>query len=86
MAAPNHHNPGRLSEKMSAPRTAVSMKFEEVFMTLTRTVEVASVRARVKRPHMIALKRRLRAKKSYLSVSDIGKSIEETVRRECRIL
>lgn len=46
------------------------MKLAEVLMTLTRTVEVASVRARVKRPHMMALKRRLRPKKSCLSISD----------------
>jgi hypothetical protein len=45
--------------------TAVTMKFAEVFMMLTRTVEEARVRARVKRPHIMALKRRLHPKKSY---------------------
>ena len=32
-------------------------------MTLTRVVDVASVNARVKRPHMMALNRKLRPKK-----------------------
>ena len=41
------------------------MKFAEVFMMLTRTVEEARVRARVKRPHIMALKSRLHPKKSY---------------------
>jgi hypothetical protein len=35
-----------------------------VLMMLTRTVEEARVRARVKSPHMTALKPRLSAKKS----------------------
>ena len=40
------------------------MKLADVFMMLTRTVEEARVRARVKRPHMMALKRRFMPKKS----------------------
>ena len=43
----------------------MSIKLAEVLITLTRTVDEARVRARVNRPHMMALKRRLRAKKSY---------------------
>ena len=38
------------------------MKLADVFMMETRTVEEASVRARVKRPHIMALKRRFRRK------------------------
>jgi hypothetical protein len=45
------------------------MKFALVFMILTRTVDEASVRARVKRPHIMALKMRLHAKKSCYYVS-----------------
>ena len=45
-------------------RTAVTIKFADVFMMLTRTVEEARVRARVKSPHMIALKTRFIPKKS----------------------
>lgn len=63
MAAPNHHRPGRDSPKMRAPRKAVVMKFDEVLMMLTRTVEKARVRARVKRPHMMASKSRFSRKK-----------------------
>ena len=40
------------------------MKLADVFMMLTRTVEEARVRARVKRPHMMALKIRLHPKKA----------------------
>lgn len=40
------------------------MKFADVFMTETRTVEDARVRARVKRPHIMALKRRFMPKKA----------------------
>lgn len=57
--------PGSVSEKMNSPSSAVSMKFALVLMTLTRTVLLASVSARVKRPHMMALKRRFMAKKNY---------------------
>ena len=42
------------------------MKFADVLIMLTRTVEEARVRARVKRPHMMALKRRFMPKKSWL--------------------
>jgi len=51
---------------MSQPRTAVSMKLEEVLIMDTWVVEVPRARALVKRVHIIALKRRLRAKKSCL--------------------
>lgn len=40
-------------------------KLALVLMTLTRTVLVASVRARVKRPHITALNPRFMAKKNY---------------------
>lgn len=43
---------------------AVIMKLAEVLMTETRTVEDARVRARVKSPHMMALKRRFMPKKA----------------------
>lgn len=56
--------PGKVSRKMISPNNAVSMKLALVLMTLTRTVLLASVRARVKRPHMIALNRRFIAKKN----------------------
>jgi hypothetical protein len=57
---------------MIQPSTAVSMKFALVLMTLTRTVLLAKVRARVKRPHMIALKSRFIPKNPYeKGVSDI---------------
>jgi hypothetical protein len=49
---------------MKNPSTAVSMKFALVLMTLTRTVLLASVRARVKSPHMMALKSRFIPKKN----------------------
>ena len=52
---------------MSADSTAVIMKFALVLITLTRTVEDASVSARVKRPHMIALKSRFKPKKAARS-------------------
>lgn len=42
---------------------AVVMKFDVVLMMLTRTVEKARVRARVKRPHMMASKSRFSRKK-----------------------
>jgi hypothetical protein len=61
-AAPSHHSPGRLSEKINALRTAVTMKLADVFITLTRTVDEARVRARVNSPHIMALKRRFKAK------------------------
>jgi hypothetical protein len=48
------------------------MKFALVLMTLTRTVELASVRARVKRPHMTALKRRLSPKKIWGMLVGVG--------------
>lgn len=51
---------------MIHPRTAVSMKFALVLITLTRTVLLASVRARVNNPHMIALKSRFIPKKNYV--------------------
>lgn len=54
---------------MNSPSNAVSMKLALVLMTLTRTVLLASVRARVKRPHMMALKRRFIAKKNWERVS-----------------
>jgi hypothetical protein len=55
--------PGKLSRKIIAPNTAVNMKFALVLITLTRTVLDARVRARVKRPHMTALKARFMRKK-----------------------
>lgn len=61
--------PGRLSEKMAAPSSAVSMKLALVLMMDTRTVDEASVRARVKRPHMAALKTMLSRKKNCRGVS-----------------
>lgn len=64
MAAPSHHSPGSDSLKMMKLSTAVTMKLADVLIMLTRTVEEARVRARVKRPHMMALKSRLRPKKS----------------------
>ena len=57
--------PGKDSLKIIAPNIAVTMKFALVFITLTRTVLVARVRARVKRPHMTALNARFKRKKSY---------------------
>ena len=51
---------------MIQPSTAVSMKFALVLMTLTRTVLLASVSARVNKPHMIALKSRFIPKKNYM--------------------
>lgn len=49
---------------MSADMIAVIMKFADVLMTETRTVDDASVRARVKRPHIMKLKRRFMPKKT----------------------
>lgn len=60
--APSHQSPGRVSRKMIRPRMAVTIKLQEVLITLTRTVLLARVRARVKRPHIIALKMRFRPK------------------------
>ena len=42
------------------------MKFALVLMMLTRTVLLANVRARVKRPHMIALNAKFMRKKNYV--------------------
>ena len=56
--------PGKDSLKTIAPSIAVTMKFALVFIILTRTVLVARVRARVKRPHMTALNARFNRKKS----------------------
>jgi hypothetical protein len=66
------------------------MKFALVLMTLTRTVELASVRARVKRPHIIALKTRFRPKKSWWvlgwgSCEGRGRDGKMDVLRESRI-
>lgn len=41
------------------------MKFALVLMTLTRTVLLARVRARVNKAHIIALKARFMEKKNY---------------------
>ena len=41
------------------------MKFDEVLRIETRVVEVPRARALVKRVHIMPLKRRFRAKKSY---------------------
>lgn len=41
------------------------MKFADVLIMLTRTVDDASVRARVKSPHIMPLKTRLRTKKNW---------------------
>jgi len=67
------HIPGNDSWKMIHPSTAVSMKFALVLITLTRTVLLANVRARVKSPHMIALKSRFIPKKNY--VADIRNTV-----------
>jgi hypothetical protein len=64
MAAPSNQRPGRVSEKMRTPKTAVIMKLADVLMTLTLVVLEASVRARVNRPHIIPLKMRFKTKKS----------------------
>ncbi|KAG9868812.1 hypothetical protein KCU77_g72, partial [Aureobasidium melanogenum] len=58
MAAPSNQRPGRVSEKIKTPRTAVIIKLADVLMTLTLVVLEARVRARVKSPHMIPLKTR----------------------------
>lgn len=63
MAAPSNQSPGKDSEKIKTPRTAVIMKFADVLMTLTLVVLEARVRARVKRPHITPLKTRFRTKK-----------------------
>lgn len=63
IAAPSHHSPGNDSPKMMKLSTAVTIKLADVFIILTRTEEDASVRERVKRPHMMALNRRLQPKK-----------------------
>ena len=47
-----------------APSTAVSIKLALVLITLTRTVLLARVKARVKSPHIIALKSRFIPKKN----------------------
>jgi hypothetical protein len=64
MAAPSNQRPGKVSEKIKTPRTAVTMKFADVLMTLTLVVLEARVRARVKSPHMTPLKTRFKTKKS----------------------
>lgn len=61
--------PGKTSLKIIAPSTAVTMKLALVLITLTRTVLLAKVSARVKRPHMTALKARFMAKKNYHMIS-----------------
>jgi hypothetical protein len=50
---------------MIKPNTAVSIKFALVLMTLTRTVLLAKVRARVKSPHMMPLNNKFSPKKDY---------------------
>lgn len=60
------NSPGKLSRKITHPKIAVIMKFALVFITLTRTVLDARRSALVNKPHMMALKRRLRRKKNYL--------------------
>jgi hypothetical protein len=57
--------PGNVSRKMIRPNTAVSMKLALVLMTLTRTVLLARVRARVKSPHIIPLNNKFSPKKDY---------------------
>jgi len=47
---------------ITKPRKAVNMKLEEVLMMETRVVDVARVRAAVKRAHIRALKARFREK------------------------
>ena len=69
--APSHHNPGNLSEKIMVPRKAVSTKLADVLIIETRTVDVASVKARVNKPHMIALKRIFKPKKIYRPGSEL---------------
>lgn len=60
------NSPGKLSRKIIHPKIAVIIKFALVFITLTRTVLDARRSALVNKPHMMALKRRLRRKKNYL--------------------
>jgi len=72
IAAPSNQRPGRVSEKMRTPKTAVIMKLADVLMTLTLVVLEARVRARVKRPHMIPLKTRFKTKKSWWVKSELG--------------
>jgi hypothetical protein len=81
-AAPSHQSPGKDSEKIKAPRTAVTMKLAEVLMTLTRTVEDAKVSARVNNPHIIPLNAMLSKKKSYhmLEDDDMQRSLSEVYR------
>lgn len=67
--APSHQSPGNVSRKISSPKMAVTRKLQDVLMTLTRTVLLASVRARVKSPHMMALKTRLHPKNICLSLA-----------------
>lgn len=59
------NSPGKLSRKITHPKIAVIIKFALVFITLTRTVLDARRSALVNKPHMMALKRRLRRKKNY---------------------
>lgn len=67
---------------MIQPSTAVSMKFALVLITLTRTVLLANVRARVNNPHMIALKSRFIPKKNY--VKEVRTVVSGSSRREIR--
>ena len=60
------YSPGNASLKMIIPRTAVSTKFALVLITLTRTVLLARVRARVKSPHITPLKIKFDMKKAYV--------------------
>lgn len=60
------------------------MKFALVFKMLTRVVEVASVRARVKRIHMMALQTRLRAKKMARTRKEMVEACAVRPRRRAR--
>ena len=62
--APTHHSGGSFSPNTIHPAAAATMKFVEVFSTLTCTVLRARVSARVNRPHISASNARLRAKKA----------------------
>lgn len=65
---------------MIAPNTAVTTKFADVLITLTRTVLLASVRARVKSPHITPLKVRFSAKKNCVRRQSVSTDICDRTR------
>ena len=60
--APAHHSNGRLSPKMSAPRSAVIMKLAAVLITLTLTADGESDKARVNSAHIVLLRKKYSTK------------------------